>query len=245
MTPLGVMDGRGRRSRAGLLGVVLLLAGCVGSPSSSPGPGGTSIPRPSTGEASPRVAAPPSSLDAGTPGFPCDPVPTGEPVETAYRNGRATLTISTGEVVELGLETLEPSIFSCGEWPFAGAYFTKRSPEAEWDLTVGANWLIDLVGQGSSKSWQVSVDIQAYRSQSAPGQRLRSVDQEVEQGTPVCEGELTRVSPAGLAGSAECHGLLWMQEIGAVPEGELKSPYPTPYQVGPPVDISITFEALP
>lgn len=164
----------------------------------------------------------------------------------AYRHGRATLTISTGEVVELDLDPLEPSFFSCGTWPFAGAHFSKRSPDADFYLSVRADRPGVAEGQGSPDSWQAWIDIEAYRGfVSGPGQRMRSVEQAVEQEAAVCAAVVTQVSPAGLAGSAECHGLLWMQEIGAVPERQLKSPYPTPYQVGPPVDISVTFEALP
>jgi hypothetical protein len=59
-------------------------------------------------------------------------------------------------------------------------------------------------------------------------------------GTP-CTLTITEVSPAGLAGHAECNGLRWFNAYDYGVDPDRAKPLPDL----PPFDLSVTFEARP
>jgi hypothetical protein len=234
-----------RKKLVRLLAVALIVGGCqgltaAGSPtqSSVSQPPGAS-PNPSSSATS--TPAPILSPVATTPspaGPTCDV--TGHPAEERtfkFKHGQATLALSTGEKLTLPLEDdpTNESRFVCnGQDSYAGAFWALDDKKAgEWSLVV--NYSVHTIG--NNPPW---VQLDAY---NAEDQHIRTVELEVErQSGDVCSATIALLSPAGLTGSGECHGLRWIQEIGAVAPGE---PFPTPYPVGKPFDLTLTFEAMP
>lgn len=154
----------------------------------------------------------------------CDP--TGELPPTDFTSGTATFDGDSGRI-EATLSLTANGTFLPAYLPScpAGAQAEWASASDEWHLTVLSNaGPNDAFGGQSATLW-----IERY----GPEPPLHA------DGSS-CTITITEVSPAGLAGHAECPGMRWVNEY----EAEI-DPDASPLPEYEPFDLSISFEARP
>lgn len=166
------------------------------------------------------------SLLPGSPGASVDPGQcdlAGLAPVTGFTHGDATITITGGEqqTASLALDpdgTFMPRFDPCPGYAQAG--WTDASHD--WELTVLAdNGFTDI---------PPSLTIDSY-----VGDAGRFVD------GSACKITITDISPSGLTGQADCHGLRWVDEI----EGQMDPDNASPLPGLPAFDAHITFQATP
>lgn len=147
------------------------------------------------------------------------------PVE--FTRGTATIRITSDQPAFALLDRLGNNTFLARYDPFDGG------AQAEW--------------AGSDDDWLLTVLANAAPNDAWAGQQATLwIDSYSEEpplyadGSP-CVIQLTELSASGLAGTADCQGLRWLNGYEAHTDPENARPLPN----RPPFDAAITFEARP
>lgn len=147
-------------------------------------------------------------------------------IPTTLRHGTATIKITSGEprVVELPhLSALSPGMVM----PGLGAIVS-------W---TGGDWELQMFGSGLMGLGSTSTDLTILREDTEPALQADATS---------CAITFTSMTPAHVAGHAECKGLVWEDAFGS---GGMDLPRPStsasPGIARPPFDATITFDATP